>query len=87
MHHNEQNNHSGHDMRMMWIMMLACALPLLIVSFGGTGTNRTILIIVAFGLMFGLHALLMRRKKKPADSQSGEHKDDHSSQNDPPSCH
>jgi len=57
---------------MMWLMMLACAVPIIITSFGGSGSTRPIIwATLGLGLMFLLHWIMMkvmhRNKSAPPD--------------------
>ncbi len=71
-------NHGQHNSRMMWMMMLACALPLLVVRFiPALGRSPVISTIVVLAGMVTLHWLFMRphrthqtREDKPKDSPS-----------------
>ncbi len=75
----------------MWLMMLACALPLVIISFAGQGRKLSVVwIVIALGGMFFVHWVVMRFSKKanqkstPPDApppKDESHRDDH------PSCH
>lgn len=54
-------DHQQHDSKMMWLMMLACAAPIIFVSFAGSGTtSRIIWMVLGLGLMFLLHWVVMR---------------------------
>lgn len=59
---------------MMWMMMLACALPLLVVSFTGAGRRPSIWLVGGLGAMLILHWLAMRFMHR---SPEGTAPDDH----------
>lgn len=64
-----------HDSKMMWGMMLACALPILFVSFAGAGRSSPIVWgVVGLGLMVLFHWVVMRwlhkdKKSPPAPDE------------------
>ena len=62
--HNHGNNNSagGHDSKMMWLMMLACLVPIIFLAFIGGGTGRSSIwwLLGAGAVMLGMHALAMR---------------------------
>lgn len=73
-------NHDHHDSRMMWMMMLACALPLLVVRFiPALGRSPVVSLMVIVGGMFILHWLFMRPRRSNQISET--------KPKDPPSEH
>lgn len=55
-------NHQHHDSKMMWLMMLGCALPLLLATFFGSGgSSAGIWIVIGIGGMVLLHWIAMRK--------------------------
>lgn len=58
----DKNNTGGHDSKMMWLMMLGCMLPVLLIGFtnGGGGRNLVWTLLIVGG-MLGLHWFVMRR--------------------------
>ena len=63
MHNHEDNNSTGgHDSKMMWLMMLGCFLPIILVAFTGGGVGRSSIwwLLGAGAVMLGLHAFGMR---------------------------
>jgi len=58
----DQNQRSHHDSKHMWLMMLGCLLPLLVVLFvrgGSSGTRNTLFVLAGIG-MLALHFFGMR---------------------------
>jgi len=71
---NHVNNHGtgGHDSKMMWLMMIGCALPLIILLFSGGSTGGlNWFAIAAIGVFIAGHFWLMRR-----GHQHHQHQDD-----------
>lgn len=60
--HGNNNGNGGHDSKMMWLMMLACFVPIIFLTFtgGGAGRNSTWWLLGAGAVMLGLHAFAMR---------------------------
>lgn len=57
----DNNTNGGHDSKMMWLMMLACLLPVLLVGFVGSGNERGLVWpLVIIGGMLALHWFAMR---------------------------
>lgn len=52
---------------MMWLMMLACALPLLASIMAGGRKGASLWILLGLGAMFVLHWLAMRHPHKKDD--------------------
>ncbi len=64
---------------MMWLMVLACAVPIIGISFAGSGNaNRTTWAVLGLGLMFLLHWIVMKISHRHKPEQL-----DHSNANDP----
>lgn len=71
MHNHSNNSSGGHDSKMMWLMMLACFVPIIFLAFtGGVGRNSIWWLLGAGAVMLGLHAFAMR------GHGSHSHKDD-----------
>lgn len=60
--HSNNNGNGGHDSKMMWMMMLACFVPIIFLTFtgGGAGRNSIWWLLGAGAVMLGLHAFAMR---------------------------
>lgn len=58
--HNHDNN--GHDMKMMWLMMLPCMLmPVIFLLISGKGLSAfSWQLFAGIALMVGIHALMMK---------------------------
>lgn len=69
-------NHDHHGGKMMWVMMLACAVPVLVSVVTRGRTGATFWVLLGIGTMFGLHWLAMRHPKKH-DDHNDHHGDDH----------
>lgn len=86
-------DHNQHDSKMMWGMMLACAVPILLTSLGSAGRKNPIVwAVLGLGLMVLLHWVVMRRLhrgKKPehAPGMASEKTDDKPQDGNTPSCH
>lgn len=74
---------------MMWVMALACALPILISVFVGSGrSNRVVWVLLGVGAMMLFHWLIMRlfhqqtsdtADSHPSGDRNTRHVDDHQS--------
>jgi len=73
------SNHGHHNHKMMWLMMIFCAVPLVIflLAKGGTG-GYDWLAIVAIGIFIVGHLWLMLKGHRGSSSEQShkEHKDD-----------
>ena len=60
--HGNNNGNGGHDSKMMWLMMLGCMLPILILVFTGGGAGRSAiwLVLLVVGGMLAMHWFMMR---------------------------
>lgn len=58
----DHKNHDNGGMGMMWMMMIGCMVPLLLLSLFGRGSSSLPrwVIPVAIVVMFGLHYFVMR---------------------------
>ncbi|HLC45153.1 MAG: hypothetical protein A2722_04115 [Candidatus Doudnabacteria bacterium RIFCSPHIGHO2_01_FULL_50_11] len=76
-------NQHGHDSRMMWVMMIGCTLPVLLILLSNPGSFSPLswVVIVAVVAMIGFHIWGMikskRGKDKPLDSQPSENQSKH----------
>lgn len=59
--HNHDNN-NGHDMKMMWLMMLPCMLmPIIFLALSGKGFSAfSWQLFAGIAFMVGIHALMMK---------------------------
>lgn len=62
MHNHSNNSYGGHDSKMMWMMMLACFLPIIFLAFtgGGAGQSSIWWLLGVGAVMLGIHAFAMR---------------------------
>lgn len=70
--HSDNNSTGGHDSKMMWLMMIGCMLPILIIGLTGSGVGRGSIwvFLLVGGGMLALHWFMMR------GHGSHNHKDD-----------
>lgn len=64
-------HHQHHGGKMMWLMMLACALPLLVSVVIGGRNGASLWILLGLGFMFALHWLAMRPSRKHDEHREG----------------
>lgn len=87
------DDHQQHDSKMMWGMMLACALPLVIITFLGSGRRNSVLwAVIGLGGMFILHWVVMRLFHRHRHSERPHHQEQESTKersedNNRPACH
>ena len=66
--------HNNHDSKMMWVMMLMCALPLVILIFASSFSfNSNWFVIGIIVLMIVGHFWFMRRGHKHNDETEDKH--------------
>ncbi|MBI4089919.1 MAG: hypothetical protein HY421_00785 [Candidatus Kerfeldbacteria bacterium] len=63
------HDHRRHDSKMMWVMLLACALPLLLVSLAGTNRSPVLWFTVGLGGMLLLHGTIMRSMHRSSQNK------------------
>lgn len=80
MQNNNNNGHGGHDMKMMWLMMLPCLLvPVIVLVVSGRSLNLAAIDwqwIIPIVLMLGFHLILMGFMHKHQDCSSVKGKED-----------
>ena len=62
---NHQSNHDGHD-KMMWLMMLMCLLPFLLVFLSGEKIGKSYIVLILLACVVG-HFILMKVLGKNKD--------------------
>ena len=58
----------------MWLMMLACAVPILFSTFGSNRTSTTIWVLIGIGLMAFLHWIDHRLSRRQLDKRQSQDK-------------
>jgi len=78
--HNHGNNNgtNGHDSKMMWLMMLGCMLPVLILTLGGSGLFQEYrwVVLAGVGAMIAVHLWQMFKSNNHHGVESGDMVDD-----------
>ena len=59
---NHQSNHDGHD-KMMWLMMLMCLLPVLLIFLSGEKIGKGYIVLIFLACVAG-HFILMKVLEK-----------------------
>ncbi|OGY89614.1 MAG: hypothetical protein A3B30_02155 [Candidatus Komeilibacteria bacterium RIFCSPLOWO2_01_FULL_52_15] len=83
----QHNKNDGHDMRMMWMMMLACMLPVIAISFASSAPNKIVIALVITGAMVALHLFFMRGRGHQSDEKHSDNSQQHSDHDQHTGCH
>lgn len=84
--HQHTNDHS-HDMRMMWMMMLACMIPIVVVGLASSSPNRLGIVLVVVMAMIATHLILMRGRRHTSDETRRNRPQEQSRHDEHTGCH
>lgn len=76
-------SHDNHDTRMMWFMIIACAVPVVFIMLasGGLTSRNWLLVMGGIAIFIIAHALLVRRR--PGEHHHIQMRDDGSDSSTP----
>lgn len=75
---NDNNGHGGHDMKMMWLMMLPCILlPIIFLLISGKGLSAfSWQLFAGIAFMVAIHGLMMKFMHSPDNEKAGARKEE-----------